>query len=135
MQCINLCCLIGLCPTGVDPLSVNMSPKEITWTITSTETDGFQGFIGLEYLGTEQFLSLSSKDPIACSIAFQAVTNLEYVTCTYSTFTTNLIQVIVTFSSGEPLASDFYCDVSTANAGVQCMFADVYASTTEGVLI
>ena len=122
-----------MCPTGRDPLAVNTSPKEITWTITSTHSNGFVGFVGLEYLGSRQFLSLAANDPITCGIVFQTASNLNGVSCSYTTYTSNLIQIIITFSSGEPTASDFYCDVTTANAGVQCVFADVVSAVTEGL--
>lgn len=137
-----------MCPKGDDPLTKNQKLRKITFTFTSTKSNGLTGSVGVEFLGITSYISISNPTAANCISALQTSSKMGRVLCSYTTTTTNLQVIVVTFldwptistdtnlysNSGNPTASDFYCDTTLANEGVECTFVDTVSTDIEGKL-
>ena len=140
---------VEMCPKGDDPITKNQELRKITFTFTSTLSTGLTGSVGVEFLGTTSFISLSSPTAASCISSLQTSTKIGRVLCSYTTTATNSHVIVVTFldwpsittdtnlfsNSGNPSASDFYCDTSLANAGVECTFVDTSSENIQGIVL
>ena len=135
-----------MCPRGDDPLTDNMKNMVITLNIVSSLANGLSGTLRIDFLGNPIYLPLASPTNAACSLALNESLQIGSVNCTYSTITSDTQRLVLTFTDwpdistgnnfyandGSPSASDFYCDVSQANAGVTCSFVDTVQSDIAG---
>jgi len=136
-----------MCPKGDDPLTNNLNIKQITMTVSSTQLTGFSGDLGVKLFGVISYMSLASYSDADCEAALETSPRIGRVTCAITVTTSNVLTFLITFHdwpvlssdnnlfahTGNPTASDFYCDVSLATTGMECVFVDTVSTDLPGM--
>lgn len=137
-----------MCPKGDDPLTTDQTYRQFTVTVYTSESS-FYGILSIQFMSGNVDISLASPSSIGCINAFESSHLFQYVNCIYSKIATDQIMFDVTiyswpvypyennlhFHDGNPLITDFFCDVSGTFNGVTCVFDDVVNANVIGKLL
>jgi hypothetical protein len=135
-----------MCPKGDDPLTMNQNYRKIRLTVYTSDPSGS---LGIEFLGTTTYMSLSTITSKACETALESSDKIGDVACTYTEVSSAVHQFDITFYSwptfvkennlhsndGNPAISEFYCDVSQVGSSTYCEFTDVQNSEIRGTCV
>jgi len=133
-----------MCPKGDDPLTIDQNYRQILINVYTNSY--FSGTLGIQFLSGAVTLSLFSPSSAECIEAFENSLFFQYVNCQYTKVSSSHFMYDVTIYSwpvypqennlhshdGNPAITDFYCDVSSANSGVYCVFEDIVKNNIRG---
>jgi|LauGreStaDraftv2_3_1035109.scaffolds.fasta_scaffold46044_2 hypothetical protein len=139
-----------MCPKGDDPITINQNNRQILLTVSGpTSQLQFTGLLGIVFFGEISVLDINNPSSTDCILKLQSSSYFGTVDCTYTYVSTNQIQYLITFLTwplntkennlhyhdGNPPISEFFCDTSLANTGVQCKFTDLVNSNVKGIIL
>lgn len=127
-------------------MTTGQNQKKIKLTITSSYLTGFSGLLGIEFLSYTSYIDIKTPTNDDCQNNLGSSPKFGRINCQYTMIATNSIVVFITFldwpahitdnnlyvNNGQPSITDFYCDISKANSGVQCIFSDVVNDNIKG---
>jgi hypothetical protein len=125
---------------------MNQNYRKIRLTVYTSDPSGS---LGIEFLGTTTYMSLSTITSKACETALESSDKIGDVACTYTEVSSAVHQFDITFYSwptfvkennlhsndGNPAISEFYCDVSQVGSSTYCEFTDVQNSEIRGTCV
>ena len=117
-------------------MTLNQNYREILLTVHASY---FSGTLGIQFMGETTYISLTSPSSNNCKTNLQYSGQIGTVGCTYAYVSSSIMTFDIIFYTwptqpkqnnlhshdGNPLVSDFFCDISQANSGVYCVFKDV----------
>lgn len=135
-----------MCPKGDDPLTIKQKFRRIRLEIQSTNARTFEGEVGIKFQGVVSWLGLGGPSSASCRIALETADTFGDVGCDFTSTGSFYYTFDITFynwpdvpfqnnlfsHSGNPLISEFSCDISNAVQGVRCLFSDLVNSSLIG---
>ena len=130
-----------MCPKGDDPLTINQNYRTFQLTV-KTSDNSFTGSLTLKFEGGTASFSLANPSSTDCRLGLENSGLFGYINCQYSYITSYSMLFTITIYSwpiypqqnnlhshdGNPLISEFYCDVTSTSSKVSCEFYDVINS-------
>jgi len=131
-------CSLKMCSKGDDPMTINQNYRELSMTVYTSDSS-FYGTLGLQFMGKESFISLSSPSSTDCTSAMIASTSFTYLSCKYTKINQQQYKYTISIyawpiypaennlhtHNGNPAITDFFCDISDTSSSVYCTFADI----------
>jgi hypothetical protein len=166
-------CQLKMCPKGDDPLTPDQQDRRIGLRISMSNStrsipSGNGASIGIRLYGVTSFIQLpdlagnaSTAQLLAsnqCRIALESSSRLGRVLCNYTIVSPSAHLLDITFlswpsigandnnifpNSGNPLITDFFCDVSRSeipsspahNSTIRCEFFDIEFDNIKGLFV
>jgi len=142
LYCIHL---LGMCPKGDDPLTVNQTYRAINLQVTLQSLPP-NGTLGIQFEGDTLYMPLYGASSSTCVNAFALSQNFEEVNCIFSQPSPNVYNFAITFISwpllprqnnlyqhdGNPSRTEFFCDISQMATPASCIFSDLVNSNLQG---
>eukprot|EP00603_Paraphysomonas_imperforata_P008316 CAMPEP_0114435894 /NCGR_PEP_ID=MMETSP0103-20121206/13114_1 /TAXON_ID=37642 ORGANISM="Paraphysomonas imperforata, Strain PA2" /NCGR_SAMPLE_ID=MMETSP0103 /ASSEMBLY_ACC=CAM_ASM_000201 /LENGTH=1204 /DNA_ID=CAMNT_0001606031 /DNA_START=167 /DNA_END=3781 /DNA_ORIENTATION=+ len=137
-------CSLVMCPKGDDPYTTGQNLRTISVGVARGLGRSFFGEIGIGFHGEIVYISLDSPSNHHCTASLRASPQFQDVVCDYTFVDTRMVFQI-TFNKwplapkqnnlythdGNPPITDFYCDISRADATTTCTFDDIQATNVQ----
>lgn len=133
-----------MCPKGDDPLTIDQNNRQFRINVHASSY--LSGTLGIQFMAGTVVLSLSSPSSAECIDAFENSQLFQYVNCKFTKILSVHYQYDVTIYSwptypqennlhshdGNPAITEFYCDISSTDGGVYCLFEDIVKDNVRG---
>jgi hypothetical protein len=137
-------CITVMCPKGDDPVTDNQFYRKITLMVTTDSH--FQRKLGITFQGSTTFISLNSPSSSDCKTQLELNPKFSEINCDYEYIDSKTFALNITFikfptqpyennlytHNGNPLITDFLCDISHTKDDVECHFSNVYDDNIKG---